>query len=231
MNIIFEKQRKDAAPTKLQNDYYNKDRIGFWAIVSDVDSTLNRVNVISDLGISLSGIPVYSSEWVCADDSKDYVTGSRNLPPIGARVFVLMPTHTITGAFILCSGYAPGETKTQNLIADTNKKDKFNTLKEKITQGGWNLKEDYSSGNISLLSKDEKIKIELNVEENQQDKQKLGIVLTAYDHEILINDNEIKITSKKDVTLDASGSNVSLIASKFSVKPNKNSSMASLEVT
>lgn len=224
--VVIQKKRKDSHGRNFENSSPYVDRIGFWGTVDAVNSMTNRVTVISETGVIYPGIPVYSSEWVNADEEKDYVTGSRNLPPIGARVFVLMPTKTVTGAFVLCSGYALGESKTKNLFAaETNQKDKFNTVKEKITQGGWNFTENYEKGNIQLLSKDGKIKAELNIEDDTSDpenRHSTGIVITAFDSVITVNDDGINIKSEnKDVTL---------ITQKFSVKSSEYGT-SSLEVT
>lgn len=226
MNIELKKKIKDSHGRGFDNGSPYSERVGFWGTVDAVNSMTNRVTVISETGVIYPGIPVYSSEWVNADDNKDYITGSRNLPPIGARVFVLMPTKTVTGAFVLCSGYALGESKTKNLFAaENNKKEKFNTIKEKITQGGWNYQENYENGNIQLLSKDGKIKAELNVEDDSSDstnRHSTGIVITAFDSIITVNDDGIKIKSEnKDVTL---------VTQKFSVKSSEYGT-SSLEVT
>lgn len=232
MDIKFNKIRLNARKLPLDSDSPLIDRIGFWAVVDEVNSMTNRVNVYSDTGILVKGLPVVSNEWVSpSSDERKYITGSRNLPPVGARVFVLMPTHTIAGAFILCSGFAAGEVNTHELYAKEEDKKTFNTVQEKITQGGWREKEDYTTGNRSIESKDGSIKVELNLEKNNRLEQEKGIIITAYDNVITINpDKKITITSKQEVVVDASDQKVTLVASKFSVKSDVNG-QASLEVT
>lgn len=225
-SVNIQKVRKNSEGRDFENSSPYSNRIGFWGTVDAVNSSTNRVTVISETGITYPGIPVYSSEWVNADDNKDYVTGSRNLPPVGARVFVLMPTRTVTGSFVLCSGYALGESKTRNLFAaEKNKIEKLNTIKEKITQGGWNITENYENGNIQLLSKDGNIKTELNLEEDNSDSEnrhKKGVVITAFESVITVNEDGIKIESKNN--------DVTLITKKFSVKSDEYGT-SSLEVT
>lgn len=233
--INFQRVRRDARKLPINSQSPLTDRIGFWASVSSVDSTTNRVDVYSDTGVYCTGLPVYSQEWVNADSDKDYVTGSRNLPPIGARVFVLMPTHTIAGAFVLCSGYAMGEAKTKNLLASEDDKQQikqYSTIKESITQGGWNIKEDYNNGNLSMKSVDENVSIEINLEDNKKLEQKKGITIKAFDYEIVIQpDKKMVINAKSDLTLNAGDKKMTLITSKFSVKSDENNPIADLEVT
>lgn len=213
MNVIFTKKRKDADSIPLKTDTYMDNRIGFWGNITGVNSEKNTVRVLDSTGLEYIGLPVVSNEWVNEND--DFVSGSRNLPPVGSRVFVLMPTHTITGAFVLCSGYAIGDQKTQKLWEKDKEK-----VSESVTSGGWIETEDYESGNRIIKDKDNEISIEI-------DKGSKEITLSAFKHTIKIDEsgitidsseNEtIKVKSEKDIKLDAKGNELSIIADKFSV--------------
>lgn len=185
-----------------------ESRIGFWGNVESVNSQNNTVDVTADIGILYRNIPVMSHEWVNATDSKNYVTAERNLPPVGARVFVLTPTRTITGAFVLCSGYARGEADTHTLYAkNDSEQEEKNTVREKITQGGWNNKEDYANGNSSFTSQDGKIAININPVENSDKGQSKEVSLIAWDNEVHISESGITISIPEDAdfTLNIQG--------------------------
>lgn len=177
-------------------------RIGFWGNVEKVNSQNNTVDVTADIGFLYRNIPVMSHEWVNATDNKDYVTAERNLPPVGARVFVLTPTRTITGAFVLCSGYARGEEDTHVLYAknDSEQAEK-NAVREKVTQGGWTVKEDYANGNSSFTSQDGKIAVNVNPIENSNKGQSKEVSLTAWNNEVHITESGITISIPNNASL------------------------------
>ena len=105
MLITRNTHRINATQPPVPNNNYLAQRIGFWGLVSAQNSLNNTVTVISDTGYELKNIPVFSSEWVTVDDNKNYIPSTRNLPPVKSRVFVLTPTYTAVGAFVLCSGF------------------------------------------------------------------------------------------------------------------------------
>ena len=190
-------------------------RCGFWADVIAVNSENNSVDVIADIGVTYRNIPVSSQEWVNADENKDYVTAQRYLPPIGARVFVLTPSHTIEGAFVLCSGYVRGETATHTLYAkNSNEVDDKNNTAERITQGGWKVTEDYNNGNKNFVSQDEKIKIAVNTTKNTQKSQNKEVAITAWNTEIHITDQglEIKLPANAKCDLTAANGDINISA-------------------
>lgn len=170
------------------------------------------------------GLPVISREWVNKNDS--FVSCSRNLPPVGTRVFVLMPTGTIAGAFVLCSGYTPADNDTHTLFEENKE-----TESKKITCGGWTESEDYATGNKSIKSKDENIEITLTPNSSAS--------ITAFNHSITIDSNgitinsdeEININTDKDLKINAGENNVTLIATKFAVKNSESATENALEVS
>lgn len=198
MEIFYEKRKKSVPHADKTNESFLDGRIGFWGNVKDVDSTLNCVGVVSDTGNYYPSIPVISEEWVYYNKDLDYVPSSRNLPPIDARVFVLMPTRTITGAFVLCSGYAGGESCTRALFSDKNDKNKNNAIKERISQGGWKTKEYYADGNRIIQSNDGNIEIHLNLTDNDDDNLEKEVLIKAWNNTIKINNDGIEVKDKNN---------------------------------
>lgn len=205
-------------PVARQN--FLDNRIGFWANVESVNSQNNTVDVTADIGIMYRNIPVMSREWVNASEEKNYMAGERDLPTVGARVFVLTPTRTITGAFVLCSGYARGEENTHTLYAaDENEQEEKNNIREKVTQGGWNETEDYVNGNKNFVSADGSIKIAVNTEENSDKGQEKEVSLIAWKNEIHVTEEGITISIPEDanLTLNIMGDNSLAIKGNYSL--------------
>lgn len=206
LQVIDHKINADSKP--LQNVNYLAERIGFWAVVKEVDSRTNSVTVVSDSGYVYPGIPVLRREWVTVDNNKSYITGERNLPPVKSWVFVLTPTKSISGAFVLCSGYTKGDENTRNLWAkNENELEDKNSYREKKTQGGWNVQEEYQNGNFSAVNNDKTIQIIVNTVENNNKSQKKEVSLNAYGNKIVINEDGISLNDKNDnkVTADDNG--------------------------
>lgn len=205
---------KHSTPQDMPSGSFYSERIGFWADVKEVDSVNGRVDVVNDQGLKLSAIPVCSGEWVI--DKEKYVSGERHLPPEGARVFVLTPTGTLNGAFVLCSGYPRGEKSLQTLFAQNNNEEELKKNQyERITQGGWDIKENYEDGNISLSSNDGNIVIQINPAKNDNLKQEQTVSISAYKNTVEITKDGIKFT-------DANKNNISATSNGLSVK-DKNS--------
>lgn len=206
---------KHSIPQDLKSGSYYSERIGFWADVKEIDSANNCVTVVNDQGFTLNSIPVCSSEWV--SDKDKYVSGERQLPPEGARVFVLTPTKTLSGAFVLCSGYPKGEKSLQTLFAqNSNEESVKKNQYERITQGGWDIKENYEDGNISLSSNDGNIVIQINPAKNDNLKQEQTVSITAYNNAFEITKDGIKFT-------DANKNSFSATSDGFSIEDkNKN---------
>lgn len=169
---------------------------GFWGVVREVNSRFNTCTVLMSKTQQLyTDIPVRSMQWVL--DKTDYVPSERDLPPVGAGVFVCTPEGTIDSAFILCSGYFPGETSEHKLYAQNNsEKEDKNAIKESVSQGGWTETEDSRNGNRLIKSLDEKIKIELNKEEDSKNSRKKEISLIAWENEIHISEEGFSIQDK-----------------------------------
>lgn len=187
----------------LENEAYFDNRIGFWGRVTFIDSENMTCSVLSDTGFEYKNIPVVTKEWI--SENENYISAERNLPPINAVVFVLMPTHTISGAFIFCSGYARGNDNLKTLFSeDYNKEDKA-TIREKKTCSGWSVKENYESGNLSLLSHNENIQIKINPNDDEKHNEGKQILIKAWNSEIQITEKGISIKTEGDSSLRAGG--------------------------
>ena len=199
MVIKKNQHKKNVIPSHLNNQNYMKGRIGFWAIVKEVNSINNTVTVISDTGFEYPNVQVMSSEWVTVDDNKDYIPSERNLPPVNSRVFVLTPTYTAVGAFILCSGFSRGDENIRTLwAADENELEEKNNSREKITQGGWDIKEEYATGNLSAVSADGDISLTVCTTEDEEEEQEKEISFSAWGNIIKFNEDGISITDLND---------------------------------
>lgn len=212
------------APHLPEGNFLAK-RIGFWGIVKEVNSINNTVTVISDTGFEFPNIQVMSDEWVTVDDSKDYIPSTRNLPPKNSRVFVLTPTYSAVGAFVLCSGFSRGDENIRTLWAsgDSELEDK-NNCRETKTQGGWDITEEYENGNFKAAShkdnNDKDIQITLNPVADNQKSQPKEVSIKAWGNEIIITEDEISIS-------DSNGSIIDMTSSGFSITDKNHNSFVS----
>ena len=211
MNVKVNTHKTNANHTPLPNTNYLAGRIGFWGIVSAQNSLNNTVTVISDTGFEYKNIPVFSSEWVTVDDSKNYIPSTRNLPPVKSRVFVLTPTFTAVGAFVLCSGFSKGDENIRKLWAasESELEDK-NNCRETKTQGGWDITEEYKNGNFKAVSNDGKIEITVNPAEDSQKSQSKEVTIKAWDNTIVINADGISVTDKNKKKIITSNGGISI---------------------
>ena len=199
MNVIKNTHNTNAVIPHVNGENFLAKRIGFWATVSEQNSKNNTVTVISDTGFELPNIPVVSGEWVTVDKNKDYIPSTRNLPPKGSRVFVLTPTYSAMGAFVLCSGFSKGDENIRTLWAQNdNEVEDKNNSRETKTQGGWDITEEYENGNFAAKSDDENIIITVNTTKNEDKSQEKEVSILAWENSIIINEDGIKITDCND---------------------------------
>lgn len=190
-----------------------KNRIGFWGIVKEVNSLNNTVTVVSDTGYEYPNIQVKSDEWVTLD--KNYVPSTRNLPPKKSRVFVITPTFSAVGAFVLCSGFSRGDENIRTLwAADKNELEDKNNCRETKTQGGWDVREEYANGNFSAESNDGNIKFNVNTTEDSDKSQPKEVSVTAWGNTIIINEDGISVTDANDNTFISNQDGITVTDSK-----------------
>lgn len=207
MKVIKNIHKTNVQAPHLNNDSYLKNRIGFWALVKEVNSLNNTVTVISDTGFEYSNIPVKSDEWVTLKDN--YIPSQRNLPPKNSRVFVLTPTFTAVGAFVLCSGFSRGDENIRTLwAANDNELEDKNNSRETKTQGGWDITEEYANGNYKAASNDENIVFQANPVQDDDKSQNKEISLNAWGNTIVINEDGIAVTDANNNTVEATSDGI-----------------------
>ncbi|MDR2194516.1 MAG: hypothetical protein LBP19_08645 [Treponema sp.] len=152
MKISIRNRKNEAVkPAKLNKPTPYDKRYGAWGRITDVDrdekvahSTDNSVDIFLDMGIFLKHVPVASNEWVVpgVESEKDYTTGERNLPPIGVRVFIMMPSGAFDDCFVLCSGFSTRDPAQNKPFMEEERE----TIRERITEGGWHTIYDCMTG-------------------------------------------------------------------------------------
>ncbi|NVP23035.1 hypothetical protein [Treponema phagedenis] len=167
--VIRERSGQVTGQVPLQNTV---PRIGMWGTVTDVDSTRNAVNVRLTGGVLLEDVPVASlDEWICEFKDEGYLSGSRNLPPENARVFVLMPTGTFEGAFVLCSSLSMFEKEHQKKFMSTKEqRTEKNVERLRVRPGKWIEKYNYKTGQLELTSSNENVKIAIADDNNKKEE-------------------------------------------------------------
>lgn len=200
----------NAEAPHLPEGNFLKNRIGFWGIVKDVNSLNNTVTVVSDTGFEYPNIQVKSDEWVTLD--KDYVPSTRNLPPKKSRVFVLTPTFSAVGAFVVCSGFSRGDENIRSLWAkNKNELEDKNNCRETITQGGWDITEEYKNGNfkaVSISTDEGKIEITLNTTKDDNKSQPQEVSLKAWGNNIVITKDGISLVDKNNNKIDSTSDGI-----------------------
>jgi hypothetical protein len=175
MDIVIKRRRTESSvpekPRGLTHPSPYDRRYGEWGRVEFLHSEDNTVDIFLDIGIYLKRVQVSSREWAVPgqDADKDFNSGERDLPPIHARVFVMMPTGTYDDCFVLCSGFAATDQTKPYMEAGREK------IKERFTPGRWHEINDYASGSREIISPDEKtrLKIDYGTEDEALDPPEL----------------------------------------------------------
>jgi hypothetical protein len=180
MDILIKRRKTDTpvreASRLSQPTPYDR-RYGEWGRVELLHSEDNSVDVFLDIGIYLKRVPVSSREWVVPgrDADKDYDSGERNLPPVQARVYIMMPTGTYDDCFVLCSGFPTIEQPKPYMEKDKER------IKERITPSGWHITDDYVTGSHKAVSLDEKTSIDLDYGNEDEPKEDPELHLKLFD--------------------------------------------------
>lgn len=206
MDIKRKIHRVNASGSPVHPSNYLSGRIGFWGLVIEQNSKNNTVTVVSDTGFQLKNIPVISTEWVTVNDKKNYIPSARNLPPKNSRVFVLTPTFTAVGAFVLCSGFSRGDENIRKLWAkNDNELEDKNNSRETVTQGGWDITEEYANGNfkaVSISTNEGNIVITLNTTKDNNKSQNQEVSVDAWNNKITITKDGITIKDTNNSTIE-----------------------------
>jgi hypothetical protein len=192
-----------AHPLKSQSSY-ETGRYGAWGIVHSLNSEDASVNVLID-GLLLDHIPVASHEWVVPYD--DFVSGERNLPPVNARIFVLMPTGNFDNCFVLCSGFSLFDPQQRESITAPSAIGDDISVRKTVMPGNWTKEYTDETGTLSILSPDKKTSLLLDYREDEPqlhisifEKVKLDVV-SEDSVKVSIFDAQLTIDSKGAVTI------------------------------
>ena len=184
---------------------------GFWGVVREVDARTNTVDVLRDGSLIIKNIPVATSnEWVCEFKDKNYVAGARNLPPINARVFVLMPTGTYEGAFVLCSGLSSYEDahKRAFMAKDESELHDKNNRRKTVTVGNWEISYNYQNGSCEIQSPSRADGVVIRLYDNEKEKK---ASIQAFGSTFIIEkEGKITIKGKKGGVIEVKDNEVHL---------------------
>ncbi len=170
--------------------------IGAWGTVNARHSEDHTVDVTLASGFDITRIPVASREWATVDDKEKPLLGGRDLPPVGAIVFILMPTGEPETGFVIASLMPPLSPK---LKTDFLVKDKEAEALS-VIEGGWKKTYDKEKGDLQIEDDDTFVLI--------VKKSEKKIDLTDWNgNNLVIDENGAKITdaNSNEITMDASG--------------------------
>ncbi|MDR1904036.1 MAG: hypothetical protein LBQ88_17335 [Treponema sp.] len=204
--IVKNRQIPDRAPEarKVPHSRPYLNRYGAWGYVEKVYSGDHSADVFLDIGTYLKRCPVSSGEWVVPGE--EYTSGERNLPPVGARVFVLMPYGNITydGCFVLCSGFIVTDKPEKEAFMEDEKE----KSRKRVKPGNWKELYDYTTGTHEIVSPDEKTSMKIDYGAGEEKKEKPELHVTLFEKTKLdiidgdsanlsIFDGEVKVEHKK----------------------------------
>jgi hypothetical protein len=162
--------RKTAPPSPFDR------RFGEWGRVEVAHSEDNTADVFLDNGVFLKRAPVAGREWVVAgeDSGKEYNSGERDLPPVHARVFIMMPSGTYNDCFILpFSGFSAAARPFMD--------DDRENVRDRITPGGWHVTDDYVTGSRKAVSPDGKTEVGIDYGTGDEPKDAPEFHLSLFD--------------------------------------------------
>lgn len=168
------------------------NRYGFWAVVQAVHSEDCCVDVLTDLGQELHNVQVASMQWVCTNNEKNFLSGSRDLPQVNSYVFCICPQGDITSSFVLCSGFMRDCDKHKQFM----QKNKNNII-EKIDSAGYHLTKDIDTGTVKISNDtSDKNAGDICAQLNCDTKGSEKAFVKVYDSTIDMNKESIDIKSK-----------------------------------
>jgi hypothetical protein len=180
---------------------YDDFCFGFFGMVAELHPEDNTVHVRTNSGLELSGLRVASLEWVTIDEEKGFLSGERRLPPINTYVFCVMPTGDPASALVLCSAFGY---QAADHTAFKEKSEDAKFIKKQVDNAGWVRELDYRTGTRRIRNhpKDETIKIEVDQEENGNEK----VTITVHSSIFTVDkENGIKVETEKNVDIAVKG--------------------------
>jgi len=191
-------------------------RIGEAGRVDAVYSEDHTADVFLQTGVFLKRVPVRSAGWVVYDEDsgKGRNAGGRDLPPLGSRVFVLMPSGTYDDCFVLCSLFS-----TPDEAAPFLGEEKEGT-RELVDPSGWHFTQDNATGGFKAASPDGKTSagfdrdgtagLELFGEAKLRHEKGGGTVFEAFDSTVTLKPGE--------AVVEHQGSTITLKSGEVTIK-------------
>jgi len=193
MDIVVKREtQKQPEPQKPGSPLPPGKRLGEWGRVEAAHSDDNTVDVLFASGLYLERVPVASREWVVSGDDAEnkWNSGERNLPPVHARVFVLMPSFTYDDCFVLpFSGFSTID-QTAPFIAEGRER-----VGERITPSGWHITDDHVTGSHKAVSPDGKTFVGIDYGTEGEPKENPELHLSVFD------DVKVDVTAGKKATV------------------------------
>jgi len=223
MDIVIKRETQNWPDTQKPTSALPSGKcLGEWGRVETAHSDDNTVDVTLASGLHLERVPVTSREWVVSGDDaeKEWNSGERNLPPVNARVFVLMPNLTYDGCFVMpFSGFSTIE-QTAPFLSEGMER-----VGERITPSGWHVTQDQVTGSYRAVSPDKKTVIDIDYGTEAEPKENHELHLCVFDDvrvdvtagekatvkifdtEIVIKPGAVVLRSK-DTTIEVAGNAV-----------------------
>jgi hypothetical protein len=206
MKIVVKNRQVDQVPgiRKVPHSSPYINRYGAWGYVEKTYSGDHSADVFLDTGAYLKRCPVSSKEWVVPGEV--YTSGERDLPPIGARIFVLMPygNTTYDGAFVLCSGFIVTSKPEKETFMEEEKE----KSRKRIKPGNWKELYDCVTGTHEIISPDGKTDVKIDYGTGEEEKEHPELHLKLFEKTTLdvidedsanlsVFDGELKVEHKK----------------------------------
>lgn len=219
-------QIEDYMPPYLENKSFLDNRVGFYGTVVDVHPEDYTVDIIMDIGRKILNVPIASKSWVMekSNGADSASSGLRDIPPIGSFVFCLMPTHTVTGAFVLCSAIPRGDAFSSNFMSSTDEeKADFPNIEKNVEVSGWSTEKRRDNGDIVI--KDPKDEISLSIIHDKDDEKKDKVEIKVFGTSLNLErgDSGISVTlgnsdAETPVTLNVTGNVTASVEGDLSVE-------------
>jgi hypothetical protein len=232
MEIIIKKRQIDQSTgtRKVPHSPPFLNRHGAWGYVEKTYSGDHSADVFLDTGTYLKHCPVASKEWVVPGE--EYVSGERDLPPVGARVFVIMPYggNSYDGSFILCSGFIVSSKPEKEAFMEEEKENS----RKRVKPGNWKELYDYVTGTHEIISPDEETSLKIDYGEGEEKKDNPELHLKLFEKNTLdiidedsvnlsVFDGEVKVEHKKgdSAKITVFDTELTIKQGEVSIKPKK----------
>ena len=205
INIVFRKPKKLQGQLPIEIETPFDERFGFTGIVTEVDPKNMTVNVLMDTGLEITGVRVASREWVTINESKDYLTGERHLPPVNTHVLCFMPSGDISNSIIIGSLFACADPMGGGITEYKEDSGDAAFIDKHIDNGGWKFIHDIRTGNRKITNSpkdgEETFSLEIN-----QGNGKSNVKINVKGPVEIVNDEGISIKSLKTELLEIGNS-------------------------